>query len=147
MGKMPPPSNSTIAFNKEDLFYALLRLYQLMNAADPSNDVAAVTFEEDQDEEEADELEASPSNYFKKLYAAQHDFLVDMINDYIGLFALLSSPLDTDPKLKKEFIAYAHERGEDIEFTNDTLPSAPKLFIVPPQKDDPNGKNKKPPKK
>jgi hypothetical protein len=154
MGKVPPLPNSTIAFNKEDIFYVLLRLYRMMNDADPFNnftddDEESFVFDEEQNEEGGgvDETEVPPPTYFQRFYAAQDEFVVAVVNDYISLFALLSSPLDADPVLKKEFIAYAHEHGEDIEFTNDTLPPAPKLFIVPPQKDDPDGKGKKPPKK
>jgi hypothetical protein len=154
MGKVPPLPNTTIVFNKEDLFYALLRLYQMINDADPHSDTTDddddVVFEEDQGsgEEETVEPEVPPPTYFQKLYADQNDFRVSVVNEYIGLFALFSSPLDDDPKLKKEFIAYAAERGEDIEFTNEkTPPPGPKLFIVPPQKSGPNGGSKKPPKK
>lgn len=155
MGKVPPLPNSTILYNKEDIFFALLRLYQMINDADPysdniDDDDEAVIFEEDQggEEEEAGGPEASPPTYFQQLYAAQNDFVVSVVNEYIGLFALFSSPLDDDPALKAEFIAYAAERGEDIEFTNEKIsPPGPKLFIVPPLKDDTDDKDKKPPKK
>jgi hypothetical protein len=156
MDMVPPLPNLGISFNKEDIFYVLLRLYRMMNDADPFNNFTddeegeSVDFEEDQDAEvgEVEETEPPPPDYFQKLYAAQDNFVVAVVNDYISLFALLSSPLDADPALKKEFIAYAARHGEDIEFTNDkVLPPAPKLFIVPSPKDDPNGNGKKPPKK
>jgi hypothetical protein len=155
MGTMPSPPNLMISYNKEDIFYILLRLYQMMNDADPFSDLAededeSVVFEADEEEgeEEGEETEASPPAYFQALYAAQDEFTVAVVNEYIGLFALLSTPLDHDPELKKEFLAYALARGEEIEFTNERrAPPAPKLFIVPPEKDNSDNSGKKPPKK
>lgn len=155
MGTVPPLPNPMISYNKEDIFYILLRLYQMMNDADPYSDLAddedePVVFEPDEQEGESEEeqVEAPPPTYFQTLYAAQDDFTVAVVNEYIGLFALLSTPLDHDPELKKEFLAYALARGEEIEFTNErTSPPAPKLFIVPPEKNDPDDSGKKPPKK
>jgi len=87
------------------------------------------------------------TNYFRTLYAAQDDFNVGMINEFIGLFAILSTPLDNDPALKREFIEYARQQGKDIEFTKgEAPPKKPTLSIVPPQKDSPDD-GKTPPKK
>lgn len=166
MGITPTVPVVTIPINKEDLFFVLLRLIQMLNDADPFSDIpeevlsdivnegdddGELVIEEGPTEDDADisaEEEVLPPTYFRELYAAQDDFTIAVCNEYIGLFALLSTPLNAHPKLKKEFIAYAHEHGEDIEFTSEKVePKRPKLSIVPPPKTNPDDKDNPPPKK
>lgn len=157
MKTTPPIVSATIPINKEDLFWVLIRLYQLMNDVDPfgnsldEDEGDAFLFEVEKSKTEKKEEVIEPTterpNHFQTLYAAQDDFNMGMIDEYIGLFAILSAPLNNDPTLKKEFIEYARQQGQNIEYTTDEAQEKkPTLSIVPPQKDSPDN-GEKPPKK
>lgn len=156
---LPP---GTVPIHKEDLFYALLRLFQLTSDIDPSGDDDADEEElspeviaalEEELEAEAEEPEPNagtppPPDHFQKFYASLDDMIASTTDEYLSLFALLCTPLDKDPALKEEFLAYASARGVHMEFVVEKKPpNAPKLVLVPPQKNTTDDDDKKPPVK
>lgn len=141
-------ATDTVLFKKADLFFALIRIFQLLEDVDPG------TLEEDSDDAEhsslaglddehegdsgfGDEDDEAPrpfETFLQKHDNAIGEYLSNAASEYIGLFALLSSPLEADPQLKKEFREYAErEHGIDIDFMN--IPDKkPRLTIVPTKK-------------
>ena len=144
------PADS-IPIKKEDLFFALVRLYLLIDDIDPGGDedttINDVDFHslmgiDNGDDDEGPEEDGPDDDpcHFQDLLSSKDESLMEYAEKtagiYIGLFALLSTPLEEDPLLKKEFREYALlEHGVEIEFS--TFDKKPKLTIVHSKKDDP----------
>ncbi len=148
----------TVMVNQEDLFRAILRVFMLIEDADPFNS-SDVTFTADPDSAMIGEDDTSGSDlvtddasaagndevldpyptHFADLYYAHDNFAANMLNEFNALFVLLSAPLEKDPVLKEKFQEYALEHyGSEIEFCvirPPVLPKGPKLFILPPEDD------------
>lgn len=153
MEQYSTPSNS-IPIEKEDLFFALVRIYLLMDDIDPNNDIDTMLDDVDfvgitefNDEDDEDPTDDAP-DYFQTLLMDKDEplfaYRTKTLDEYIGLFALLTSPLEADPLLKKEFQEYAlTKHGVEIEFF--TYHKKPKLMIVSSKKDDTPPSPTKPP--
>lgn len=140
------PVSDIVPFKKEDLFFALVRIYQLMEDIDPDDGTLADTTVDGvdladlpDDYGEEDDSEDDAPFHFQALIGDTRESLSmyaeDILDEYIGLFALLSTPLEENPSLKKEFQAYARdEHGVDIEFSS--FSKKPKLVVVSSKKDD-----------
>ena len=109
-----------VLIKKEDLFFALVRLYLLIDDIDPGRDeeepdITAPGLElvglddlDDTDEDGPDDN--YPGHFQELLYSVDEshmEYAEKTAGEYIGLFALLSTPLEEDPLLKKEFREYA----------------------------------------
>ncbi len=124
-----------------------------MDDIDPLNDIdttidgidiaGIVEFDEDDEDDDPDD---SPT-HFQNLLIDRDESLAEYqsntLDEYISLFALLTSPLEKDPLLKKEFHEYARTKhGVDIEFSH--FSAKPKLTLVSSKKDDTPGAPEKP---
>lgn len=147
-------SSDSISIEKEDLFFALVRIYLLMDDIDPDNDIDTMLDDADMsgiiefDDEDDDDVIKDAPDYFQTLLLDKDEplfaYRTKTLDEYIGLFALLTSPLEADPLLKKEFQQYALEKhGVEIEFS--TYDKKPKLTIVSSKKDDTPPSTDKPP--
>lgn len=157
MATKAPPPIVTVPIDKEDLFYALLRLFQLADDAFPLDSEVEEPTDSEADEDEAtSEIDATepdddadehpPPNHFQQFFSAMDTLIEKTASEYLDLFALLSTPLLQDPKLKAEFIQYAHDRNMDIVFIEDVVRSrVPKLELVPPHKEPTDDGGNKPP--
>ena len=133
-----------MTIEKDDLFFVLVRLFQLLRDVSLPTDEDDPAFTPDLelgDEEgddgadsdtESDIVSTTPFGDFLD----EHDYIVAELGNAYGdqfadLFAILATPLLADPKLRDEFIRFAIERyGETIVFTTPPPPKA-KLTLVP----------------
>jgi hypothetical protein len=137
-------SPGSMVIEKADLFFALVRLYQLLrdvSLADTSDDITLipdVEAEGDPGDEDVlgDESEVTYPTPFGN-FLDEHDYLIQELstaygNEFSDLFAILATPLLVDPGLRDEFTRFALEGfGEEIVFTVASPPKA-KLTLVPP---------------
>jgi hypothetical protein len=110
------PTPPTIAIDKEALFVALCRIYQLMESADPegnlvgqSDEMSTVVFTgaaRNIESRKGDDPWSEPPTLFDDLFDACENFSSRFVGEHIGLFALLSGPIEDDPVLRKEFEEY-----------------------------------------
>lgn len=138
--------SSHIPIEKEDLFFALVRIYLLIDDIDPDGDIDSTIEEVDfhslmgiTGEDDEEEPPADDADHFQTLLMDKDEALLSyrtkMLDEYIGLFALLTSPLENDPLLKKEFQEYAlTKHGVEIEFS--TYDKKPRLTLVSSKKDE-----------
>lgn len=135
-----------MTIQKADLFFALLRLFQLLRDVsffsdadnDPSFTPDMESGGEDDDEagDEGDGSEVIPPTPFGD-FIDEHDNVVANLgnaygDEFANLFAILATPLLADPVLRDEFTRFALEKfGEEIVFTIEPSPKA-KLTLVPP---------------
>lgn len=139
-------ASGSIPIEKEDLFFALVRIYLLMDDIDPDNDIDTMLDDVDMtgiiefdDGDDDDDVIKDAPDYFQTLLLDKDEplfaYRTKTLDEYIGLFALLTSPLESDPLLKKEFQQYALQKhGVEIEFS--TYDKKPKLTIVSSKRDE-----------
>lgn len=113
--------SETVALPKEDLFCVLARLFWLIEDINPLADMMEIVMDEDSSGKFADDEMfheetpedmglISPPIFHQVFRAAQDVHEMQIANEYIELFAILSVPLKAEPRLKKEFEAYVAEK-------------------------------------
>ena len=134
----------SMTIEKADLFFALVRLSQLLRDVSLPTDADDPTFTpdlelgdeeiDDGDDDVAESEIISPTPFGD--FLDEHDYVVAELGNAYGdefadLFDILATPLLADPVLREEFTRFAYERfGETIEFTLASPPKA-KLTLVP----------------